>query len=402
MIIALTLGLDTLNLNEQESKVYVTLLALGPLSLGEIIQQAGFSFDETVQYLEQLKNKGYLVEISGVAIRYRVILPLDDLKASTEATITKMEDLATQLDEHISQKLTIIIGKLRDEAKKVKDGVSQAQENINQAEMKAESDVEARIAKFSLDVEQGTELTKQSIITDMDEKREKHQNLLAELENSFKEESIRIQDGQKEINKKLIDNYHSGLENLTTQETGRIETLKTKSNEITEQSNNLITEGIHQIRQSVEQVGESLYTSIDQRNEKFTSSIESVSSEISTKVSEFSTTNQGKIVESLKSYNDNIQGKLDASSKNAANIFSSTGDHVKTKTVDSVQNLQQTINDTLNGTQTQLTEILTKTQEIISQKIADTRGHIEQRITELTDSVQAQTDSSIEQVITNS
>ncbi len=402
MRITLTLGLDTLNLNEHESKVYVALLALGPLSLGEIIQHAGFSFDDTVQYLEQLKNKGYLVEISGVAIRYRVILPLDDLKASTEATITKMEDLAAQLDDHISKKLGIIVNKLREEAKKTKDGVTQSQESINQAEMKAESDVEARIAKFSLEVEQGTELTKQSIISDMDTKREEHQNLLAELENSFKEESLRIQGSQREINKKLIENYHTGLSNLTSQETERIEALKTESNKITEESNNQIVEGIHQIRKSVEQVGESLYSSIDQRNEKLTSSVESVSSDIASKVSEFSTTNQGKIIDSLKLYNDTIQGKVNASSKNAVDIFSSTGDHVKSKTIDSVQNLKQSINETLNGTQTQLSEILTKIQETISLKITETQDQIEKKMVELTENVQTQTDSNIQQVISNS
>ncbi|NHJ00889.1 MAG: hypothetical protein EAX86_02050 [Candidatus Heimdallarchaeota archaeon] len=398
----MTLGLDTLNLTHQESKVYITLLALGPLSLGEIIQHTGFSLDDTTQCIDVLKNKGYLHVIPGVAIRYRVILPLDDLKSSTEATISKMEDLAAQLDEHISKKLGVIITKLREEAKKVKDGVAHSQENINQSEMKAENEVEARIAKFSLDVEESTGQTKQEISSTMDEKKSEHQNLIEGLEDSFKIESNRIKDGQQAVNKNLMDKFHSGLDELVTQESERVKSLTDEQNDISETTGNLVVEGIENVRQAVNQTGTSLFSSIDQRNERLTSSINTASTEISTAVSEFSTENQERIISSLKTYNDKIQQQIGISSKEATDIFSTTGEEVKTKTAESVQNLQQALNTTLKETQTQIAEILTKTKENFEQKIVETQNQIETKMNELTTNVQNQTDDKILKVITNS
>ena len=41
------LGLESLDLNFQESKIYLLLLALGPLSLGEVIKHGEFTLEDT-------------------------------------------------------------------------------------------------------------------------------------------------------------------------------------------------------------------------------------------------------------------------------------------------------------------------------------------------------------------
>ena len=76
------LGLESLDLNFQESKIYILLLALGPLSLGEIIKNAELSSEDTVKSLEGLQNKEYVNQIPGIALRYNAIIPFNDLKSS--------------------------------------------------------------------------------------------------------------------------------------------------------------------------------------------------------------------------------------------------------------------------------------------------------------------------------
>ena len=176
-----TLGLESLDLNLQESKIYLLLLALGPLSLGEVIKHAEFTLEDAMKSLEVLKEKGYVHDISGIALRFQALLPFDDLKTSAETTISQMEGLANQLDEHISQKLSIILGKLREEASKISEGLRNAQTAINQAEMKAEGDIEARIARYTLEVEQGTDQAKNDISKTFETKQSEHNTLISNL-----------------------------------------------------------------------------------------------------------------------------------------------------------------------------------------------------------------------------
>ncbi len=160
----MSLGLESLDLNLQESKIYVILLALGPLSLGEIIENAEFTLNDSIKSLEGLKKKGYIHEISGVATRYSALIPWNDLKISTEKTLSQMEALASQLDDYIAQKLGVILGTMREESQKITNGLKEAQSGVNQIEMKAEGDIEARVARFALEVEQETDQTKGEIL----------------------------------------------------------------------------------------------------------------------------------------------------------------------------------------------------------------------------------------------
>jgi sugar-specific transcriptional regulator TrmB len=397
----MSLELDSLDLNSQESKVYLLLLALGPLSLGEIIKNAEFTLDESNKAIEGLKNKDYVHEIPGLANRFSAIIPWTDLKASTETTLSQMESLAGQLDDHIAQKLSIILGKLRDESEKVSNGIKEAQSGINQVEMKAEGDIEAKIAKFTLEAEQESDQTKTNISNIFESKSNEHQTLVSNTKESYVQKTNEIFTSAQAMNQKLLESYQSGLDSLQEKENERNTTLTTKVDDLVKQSTDSFTQGIQNVHGTMEKTGQKLYESIDERNEKIKGHITNVTGNLADIVAKVSNDSQLKVTDSIGSVNEKIQEQLATNKQVATAGFVTTSEDIKTKSVNSAQDLQQTINETLVKAQSELTGMLEQAQESLSQTISNTRNQVESTINEFSESVKLQTDGDFQKIVSN-
>ncbi|MFX1515577.1 MAG: helix-turn-helix domain-containing protein [Promethearchaeota archaeon] len=396
-----SLGLESLDLNSQESKVYIFLLALGPLSLGEIIKNAEFTSADAIKSLEGLQNKGYVHQIPGIASRYNAILPFNDLKASGDTTISQMEALAAQLDEHIAKKLEIILGKMREESQKISDGIATAQTSINQTEMKAEGDIEARIARYTLEVEQGTDETKTNIGKTFETKQSDHQTLLSNLKGTLIHKTEEIGTKFEQTNQELFQKYQGGIDELENSETERNHALTAQIENLVSQSQESLDQGIQNVHQSMATTGNALLQSIDERNEKLSNQISNVTTEMAQKVAKVSEDGQLKVGSNLESLKDKIHQQLDGTKQDAVGAFTSARDEIKTKTVGSAENLQQVLNDTLVSTQNQLVEMLQQAQEKISQKVVEARNQVQTSIDEFSEAVKVQTDSDIQKIVIN-
>lgn len=397
----MSLGLESLDLNLQESKIYIILLALGPLSLGEIIENAEFTLDDSIKSLEGLKKKGYIHEISGVATRYSALIPWNDLKTSTEKTLSQMEALAGQLDDYIAQKLGVILGTMREESQKIANGLKEAQSGVNQIEMKAEGDIEAKVARFTLEVEQETDQTKGGILKTFESKSGDHQGLVTEIKEKIIQKNDEINTGFQSINQNILEGYQSGLNEVQNKEDERNTVLTTKVEELMSQSGESLTQGIQNVHTTMEKTGQSLYDSIDERNEKVVSHISTSTGGIAETITKISDNSQLKVVSAIGSVNDKIQEQLATTKQEATAAFGATGVEIKSKTDESAQNLQQTLNDTLIKAQNQLTEMLQNAQETLSQTVSDTRTQVETTIKEFSDSVKLNTDSDVQKIVIN-
>jgi len=397
----MSLGLESLDLNLQESKIYIILLALGPLSLGEIIENAEFTLDDSIKSLEGLKKKGYIHEISGVATRYSALIPWNDLKTNTEKTLSQMEALAGQLDDYIAQKLGVILGTMREESQKITNGLKEAQSGVSQIEMKAEGDIEARIARFTLEVEQETNQTKGEILKTFESKSGDHQGLITEIKERIVQKNDEISIGYQSKNQNILDGYQSGLNEVQNKEDERNTVLTTKVEDLMSQSGESLNQGIQNVHTTMEKTGQSLYDSIDERNEKVVSHISVSTGGISETITKISDDSQLKVVSAIGSVNDKIQEQLATNKQEATAAFRATGVEIKSKTDESTQNLQQTLNDTLIKAQNQLTEMLQNAQETLSQTVSDTRTQVETTIKEFSDSVKLNTDNDIQKIVIN-
>ncbi len=396
-----SLGLESLDLNFQESKVYIILLAFGPLSLGEIIKNAEFTTGDAVKSLEGLKSKGYIHEIPGIASRYHALLPFNDLKTSAEQTIAQMEQLASQLDDHIAQKLGIILNKLREESQKISEGFETARTTLNQAEMKAEGDAEARVARYVLETEQGTDQTKNDIIKTFETKQGEHQALVASLKDQYVQKTNEIRAKFQESNKQLLEKYKGGLDELQSGETERNQTLTTQVDTLATQTQDSLTEGIQNVRQSMDTTGQALLQSIDERNEKLSTHITNVNADMANLVSKIGDDNQQKVISTLETWNSKLHQQLDEGKQEAVGALTSAREEIKTKTVGSAQNLQQTINETLIAAQNQIGELLQNAQTILSEKVTEARNQVETSMEGFSEAVKVQTDSDIQKIVIN-
>ncbi|MHA2203980.1 MAG: helix-turn-helix domain-containing protein, partial [Candidatus Hodarchaeales archaeon] len=395
------LRLESLDLNSQESKVYIFLLALGPLSLGEIIKNTEFTSVDAVKSLEGLQNKGYVYQIPGIASRYNAILPFNDLKASADTTISQMEALAAQLDDHIAKKLEILLGKMREESQKISDGIGTAQTAINQTEMKAEGDIEARIARYTLEVEQGIDETKTEISKTFETKQSDHQALVSNLKGMYNQKANEMGTKFQQTNQQLLEKYQGGLAELETSENERNQALTTQIDDSISQSQESLTQGIQNVHQSMDTTGQVLFQSIDKRNEKLNTHITNITSEMAQKVAKVSEDSQLKIGSTLESYNEKINQQLGVNKQDAVGAFTSTRDEIKSKAVGSAENLQQALNETLVATQNQLIEMLQQAQETLSQKVVEVRNQVQTSIGEFSEAVKVQTDSDIQKIVSN-
>ncbi|MFW9904280.1 MAG: helix-turn-helix domain-containing protein [Candidatus Thorarchaeota archaeon] len=395
------LGLESLDLNFQESKVYIFLLALGPLSLGEIIKNTEFTSEDAIKTIEGLQNKGYVHQIPGIASRYNAILPFNDLKASADTTISQMEALAAQLDEHIAKKLEIILGKMKEESQKISDGIGAAQTAINKTEMKSEGDIEARIARYTLEVEQGTDETKTNISNIFETKQSDHQALVSNLRETYTQKANEMGTSFNQTNQAFLEKYQGGVSELETAESERNQALTTQIDNLVSKSQEFLTQGIQNVHQSMETTGQVIYQSIDERNEKLNIHISNITSEMVQNVTKISDDNQLKVGSCLESYNEKLHQQLDANKQNAVGSFTSTRDEIKTKSVGSAENLQQALNESLVAIQNQLIEMLQQAQETLSQKVLEARNQVQTTIEEFSEAVQVQTDSDIQKIIIN-
>ena len=395
------LGLESLDLNFQESKVYIFLLALGPLSLGEIIKNAEFTFGDAMKSIEGLQNKGYVHQIPGIASRYNAILPFNDLKASADTTISQMEALAAQLDEHIAKKLEIILGKMREESQNISEGIGTAQTAINQTEMKAEGDIEARIARYTLEVEQGTDETKTNISKIFETKQSEHQTLVSDLKGAYTQKANEMGTSFTQTNQEFLEKYQGGISELETAESERNQALTTQIDNLVLKSQESLIQGIQNVHQSMETAGQVLFQSIDERNEKLNAHISDITSEMAQRVTKLSEDSQLKVGSSLESYNEKIHQQLDVSKQDAVGAITSTRDEIKTKAAGSAENLQQALNDSLVTTQNQLIEMLQQAQETLSQKVLEARDQVTTTIEEFSEAVKVQTDSDIQKIVIN-
>ncbi|MHA1228089.1 MAG: helix-turn-helix domain-containing protein [Candidatus Hodarchaeales archaeon] len=397
----MTLALDSLNLDFQESKVYIVLIALGPLSLGEIVKNVEFSIEDTRKYMQSLKEKGYVFEIPGIETRFRAILPFDALKVSAESAISQMEKLGAGLDEYISQKLSIITTKLREESSKISEGVAKAREEIKKAEMKAEGDTEARIARHTLELEQTSDQTKDQIKNTFQEKEKGNQEIFKGMKETSQKQIDNLRTVFNEVNNQVAKTFSEGLDDSVTQVEEKTTEINEKVGESVNTTLSSLEQGIQNVQNSMGNTGQVIFSSIDERNTKLSSHLEKVSENIKKTVTDLSHNTQAKSIGYLEEFNKEIQQKIDVSKKEIDNTLNGTKEEIISKSIGSTGNLQQTLSDVLIKAQNQINDAFAKSRELLNQQVQEARAKIEESIGQFSEAVSVQTDSDIQKLIIN-
>ncbi|MHA2327922.1 MAG: hypothetical protein ACXACR_05325 [Candidatus Hodarchaeales archaeon] len=268
--------------------------------------------------------------------------------------------------------------------------------------MNAVGDIEAKIAGYVLEVEKRIDQTKQTISKTFEGKQQDQEALISNLKSQYDQKASEIGDKLREINQLVFDKYQEGIDGLQSREIERNGEISASIEKVVTESQDSLLQGLKNIRQSMEATGQTLYQSIDERNEKVSSFITDVTTEVSELSKKASDASQHKIISSLDSYNEEIQQELGTSKQQSVSSLEITRDEVKSKTKSTSQNLHQAVNEILADTQNKLSEMLQQAQDALSQNIVAAKTQVENTINTFTGDINNQTDGDFQKIVTSS
>jgi sugar-specific transcriptional regulator TrmB len=397
----MSLGIESLNLDFQESKLYIILLANGPQSIGELIKNAGILSADIKKSLEGLKKKGYLHEISGIANRYHALLPYRELKIEGEKTISQMEALASQLDEHISKKLESILTTMKEESERMTNALTKAKTDIYQLETKAESDVEELTAKNVLEVEQENGKSKETLKETIKQKKEDHQALLSNIGSTFDQKTESFDGKFQEINQGLEITYDQGLEELKNTEIERNEQANNETQSIIAKSEENLVQGVHLVRESLQNTGKTVLESINKQNEIFDDQISNTVLELTTSIENTSIGSKENLTTSIESYHTELSKELESIKDETKISLQASRDVITNNSLGNSEKVQEAVNEILNAAQSQITEMLQQTQSSLTQKLGEAKTQVNSSMNQFSETMKTQVDNDFQKVIGN-
>ncbi len=397
----MSLGLESLNLDIQESKLYVILLANGPQSMGELIKNLGLLSADIRKSLEGLKKKGYVHEISGIANRYHAILPYRELKLEGEKTISQMEALASQLDEHISKKLETILTTMREESERMTSALAKAKTDIGQLETKAESDVEELTAKNVLELEQENEKSKEILKETIKQKQEDHQTLLNNVGANLNQKADSFNEKFQGVNQELVTVYAQGLDELKNNETTRNEQSNKDAQAIIAKSEEDFVQGVQSVRESLQNTGETLLKSIDNQNEIFTDRITNTVVELTSSIDNTSTGSKENLVTSMETYHADLSKVLESTKHDTRASLQASKDTITNQSLGNSEKIQQTIDEILTSAQSQITEMFEQAQSTLAQKLGEAKTQVDSSLGQFSETMKTQVENDFQNVVNN-
>jgi sugar-specific transcriptional regulator TrmB len=395
----MSLGLESLDLNDQESKLYIILLANGPQSLGELIKNTEFSSAEIMNAMEGLMKKDYAFSIPGIATRYHAILPFKDLKSAGEKTIAELKAFASQIGEHTAKKLETILASMRDESARMKESITSGQASVEQLETQSQTEIEETSAKSVLEIELVNEENKKNIEEIIKEKQSEHQELLSSMGTTFEQKADEFESKFKESGSSLETKFTEGLDSLKSGENERNIDLVESFESLSSETNTKLSQGFEAVHSTMKTSGETVITSINTQEETLNTFVTNASSEMTSAVN--NTSSQGKqlVKDSLTDYQENFKQNLETKKEAAVNIFQSSRDQFTSKTADNTQTITESVNEILSTAQNQITQMIQGIHDSLNEKINSAKSQVDSSMGSYSDSLKQQVESDFQKVI---
>ena len=398
----MSLGIESLNLDFQESKIYVILLANGPQSMGELVKRAGLLSADIRKSLEGLTKRGFVHEISGIANRYHAILPYRELKLKGEKTISQMMALTSQLDEHISKKLEIVLTAMREESERITDALTKAKTSIDQLGTKAESDVEELTAKNALEIESENEKSNVILKETIKQKQEDHQALLTDVGSTFTQKADSFNEKFQEVNQDLVTVNVQGLEELKNRETNRNEQSSKDAQLIITKSEGGINQELQSVRETLQNTGKTLLESIDKQNETFEQQITNTVLELASSIDNTSTFSKENLTTTIETYHTELNKGLESTKHETRKSLQESKDVITNFSLENSEKIQQSIDEILTSAQNQMAEMFVQAQSSLSQRIGEAKTQVDSSLSQFSGIMKARVDTDFQNVINNS
>ncbi len=93
--------LDVVQLSEEELQSYSLVLALGNVTLGDLVLLQGFSVEQAEEIISKLEERRMVVKLPGIVTRYQAVPPFEGLAEEIGTVVKKIDEVREQLRKSI-------------------------------------------------------------------------------------------------------------------------------------------------------------------------------------------------------------------------------------------------------------------------------------------------------------
>jgi len=161
--------LTKIGLSEEEQKVYLALLALGPLTAGEIAKYSGIkSIAKVKTILESLTSKNYAYNIQGLVDKAIGLYPYREIAAEAEKDSKKIDALVAELNSYILETIKRLEQVMAEAEQFVRTEKKKNTDQVSSTSAAARSAIENSTSEATKSISSSADSTKKKITTSAD------------------------------------------------------------------------------------------------------------------------------------------------------------------------------------------------------------------------------------------
>ncbi|MBN1328470.1 MAG: hypothetical protein JXA54_03250 [Candidatus Heimdallarchaeota archaeon] len=155
-----------IGMSEEEQKVYLALLALGPLSAGELAKYSGVkSIHKVKEILQKLYERNHAYQIEGLVDKSIGLYPFREIAAEAEKDSKSIDKLVIELKDYVAKQLTHLEQVMKDTEQHIKTEKKNGTDAVAANSEQNRKTIDQKVSEATTTVSTTTEATKKNIAT---------------------------------------------------------------------------------------------------------------------------------------------------------------------------------------------------------------------------------------------
>ncbi len=155
-----------IGLSEEEQKIYLALLALGPLSAGEIAKYSGVkSIPKVNEILQKLFERNYAYQIEGLVDKAIGLYPFREIAAEAEKDSKNIDKLVIELKDYVAKQLAHLEQVMKDTEQHIRTEKKNGTDAVTANSEQNRKNIDQKIAEATNTIITTTDATKKTITT---------------------------------------------------------------------------------------------------------------------------------------------------------------------------------------------------------------------------------------------
>ncbi|HUT81259.1 MAG TPA: helix-turn-helix domain-containing protein [Candidatus Bathyarchaeia archaeon] len=155
-----------IGMSEEDQKIYLALLALGPLSAGELAKYSGVkSIPKVKEILQKLFEKNYAYQIEGLVDKSIGLYPFREIAAEAEKDSKNIDKLVLELKDYVAKQLAHLEQVMKDTEQHIKAEKTKGTNVVSKNGEENRNSIDQKVTEATNTVTTTAETTKKNIST---------------------------------------------------------------------------------------------------------------------------------------------------------------------------------------------------------------------------------------------